>query len=168
MATSAIGYQTSLITVIVTEDKKPSTTSGVKRKRIGSSIKSSSTPPKSRSLVSSYSCSSSTSSSSSSSLSTTSTSNIAPFAVARRNERERNRVKMVNLGFNTLREHIPKEKQNKNKKMSKVETLREAANYIRRLQLLLKGDSSSLEAFSSVLSSMSPLSLQSTSSISSR
>ncbi|XP_078511901.1 achaete-scute homolog 1 [Lissotriton helveticus] len=58
-----------------------------------------------------------------------------PAAVARRNERERNRVKLVNLGFATLREHVPSGAQNK--KMSKVETLRSAVEYIRALQALL-------------------------------
>ena len=41
-----------------------------------------------------------------------------PASVSRRNARERNRVKQVNLGFETLREHVPNGK--KNKKMSKV------------------------------------------------
>ncbi|RWS14262.1 hypothetical protein B4U79_11104 [Dinothrombium tinctorium] len=59
-----------------------------------------------------------------------------PIAVARRNERERNRVKMVNLGFATLRQHIPNGA--KNKKMSKVETLRSAVEYISELQSLLQ------------------------------
>uniref|UniRef100_A0A8C4PB67 Achaete-scute family bHLH transcription factor 1 n=1 Tax=Dromaius novaehollandiae TaxID=8790 RepID=A0A8C4PB67_DRONO len=58
-----------------------------------------------------------------------------PAAVARRNERERNRVKLVNLGFATLREHVPNGAANK--KMSKVETLRSAVEYIRALQRLL-------------------------------
>ncbi|NWH26939.1 ASCL1 protein, partial [Grus americana] len=49
-----------------------------------------------------------------------------PAAVARRNERERNRVKLVNLGFATLREHVPNGAANK--KMSKVETLRSAVD----------------------------------------
>nr|AAA03722.1 transcriptional regulator [Gallus gallus] len=57
-----------------------------------------------------------------------------PAAVAR-NERERNRVKLVNLGFATLREHVPNGAANK--KMSKVETLRSAVEYIRALQQLL-------------------------------
>ncbi|RWS14349.1 achaete-scute 1-like protein [Dinothrombium tinctorium] len=59
-----------------------------------------------------------------------------PLNVSRRNERERNRVKMVNLGFATLRQHIPH--ATKNKKMSKVETLRSAVEYISELQSLLK------------------------------
>ncbi|MGH0137804.1 UNVERIFIED_CONTAM: hypothetical protein FKN15_011035 [Acipenser sinensis] len=58
-----------------------------------------------------------------------------PVAVARRNERERNRVKLVNMGFQTLRQHVPNGAANK--KMSKVETLRSAVEYIRALQQLL-------------------------------
>ncbi|XP_049637219.1 achaete-scute homolog 2 [Suncus etruscus] len=53
-------------------------------------------------------------------------------AVARRNERERNRVKLVNLGFQALRQHVPL--AGATKKLSKVETLRSAAQYIRALQ----------------------------------
>lgn len=59
----------------------------------------------------------------------------APAAVARRNERERNRVKLVNLGFANLRSQLPDGV--KNKKMSKVETLRSAVDYIKHLQELL-------------------------------
>ncbi|XP_013787987.1 achaete-scute homolog 1a-like [Limulus polyphemus] len=58
-----------------------------------------------------------------------------PATVARRNERERNRVRMVNMGFATLRQHVPN--GTKNKKMSKVETLRSAVEYIKCLQQLL-------------------------------
>ncbi|KAF4524522.1 hypothetical protein B566_EDAN002794 [Ephemera danica] len=58
-----------------------------------------------------------------------------PVAVARRNARERNRVKQVNNGFSTLRQHIPFTARNK--KMSKVETLKCAVEYIRSLQELL-------------------------------
>lgn len=58
-----------------------------------------------------------------------------PPVAARRNERERNRVKLVNLGFATLRHHVPNGA--KNKKMSKVETLRSAVDYINQLQKLL-------------------------------
>jgi achaete-scute complex protein len=58
-----------------------------------------------------------------------------PVAVARRNARERNRVKQVNNGFSTLRQHIPFTARNK--KMSKVETLRCAVEYIRGLKELL-------------------------------
>ncbi|KAJ8970717.1 hypothetical protein NQ314_001053 [Rhamnusium bicolor] len=72
-----------------------------------------------------------------------------PVAVARRNARERNRVKQVNNGFATLRQHIPNfiaatfENTNGrggNKKLSKVETLRMAVEYIRSLEDLLAMD----------------------------
>lgn len=69
-----------------------------------------------------------------------------PAAVARRNERERKRVKMVNEGFNTLRKHVPT--STKNKKMSKVDTLRSAVEYIKSLQQLL-GEGTTSEASSS-------------------
>lgn len=67
-------------------------------------------------------------------------------AVARRNARERNRVKQVNNGFASLRQHIPEsiakcfeEASTKNaaKKLSKVETLRMAVEYIRQLESML-------------------------------
>lgn len=59
-------------------------------------------------------------------------------AVARRNERERNRVKLINMTFATLREHLPNaSKGGKNRKMSKVETLRAAIEYIRYLQQMV-------------------------------
>ncbi|XP_020826476.1 achaete-scute homolog 2 [Phascolarctos cinereus] len=64
-----------------------------------------------------------------------STPGVGAAAVARRNERERNRVKLVNLGFQTLRQHVPNGAASK--KMSKVETLRSAVEYIRALQQLL-------------------------------
>lgn len=56
-------------------------------------------------------------------------------SVSRRNERERKRVKMVNMGFETLRQHVPSGR--KNKKMSKVETLRSAVQYIKQLKEML-------------------------------
>ncbi|XP_078715515.1 achaete-scute homolog 2-like [Lampetra fluviatilis] len=63
----------------------------------------------------------------------------APASVARRNERERNRVRLVNMGFAALRERVPG--AGAAKKMSKVETLRSAVEYIRALQHLLeRGD----------------------------
>ncbi|XP_055913139.1 achaete-scute complex protein T8 [Eupeodes corollae] len=73
----------------------------------------------------------------------------APQAVARRNARERNRVKQVNNGFAALRQHIPEEiakvfepvggavAKGAAKKLSKVETLRMAVEYIRGLEKLL-------------------------------
>ncbi|KAG8229298.1 hypothetical protein J437_LFUL009901 [Ladona fulva] len=84
-----------------------------------------------------------------------------PASVARRNARERNRVKQVNNGFATLRQHIPmslilaatSERSESPsdrsgrcsnsaaaKKMSKVETLRCAVEYIRSLQTLLESE----------------------------
>ncbi|XP_005176359.2 achaete-scute complex protein T8 [Musca domestica] len=73
-----------------------------------------------------------------------------PQAVARRNARERNRVKQVNNGFAALRERIPEEVaeafeaqsscKNNGKKLSKVETLRMAVEYIRSLERLLGFD----------------------------
>lgn len=86
-----------------------------------------------------------------------------PQAVARRNARERNRVKQVNNGFAALRQHIPEEmaeafEQQKGssanvqpvnnqsnsaqKKLSKVETLRMAVEYIKNLESLLNLTSS--------------------------
>ena len=56
-------------------------------------------------------------------------------SVVRRNERERNRVRLVNMGFTTLRQHIPAGRDNR--KMSKVETLRAAVEYIKHLQDVL-------------------------------
>ncbi|XP_030750625.1 uncharacterized protein LOC115878311 [Sitophilus oryzae] len=74
--------------------------------------------------------------------------NPPPIAVARRNARERNRVKQVNNGFANLRQHIPNfiaqafENTNGrgNKKLSKVETLRMAVEYIRSLEEVLAMD----------------------------
>lgn len=75
-----------------------------------------------------------------------------PIAVARRNARERNRVKQVNNGFAALRERIPDEVaeafeaqgngRGSAKKLSKVETLRMAVEYIRSLERILELDSS--------------------------
>ncbi|XP_075972441.1 uncharacterized protein LOC142974163 [Anticarsia gemmatalis] len=94
-----------------------------------------------------------------------------PLAVARRNARERNRVRQVNDGFAALRRHIPEEvaaafenansNRGPNKKLSKVETLRMAVEYIRNLENLLnighadKENSSrpSMESFPSPASS---------------
>ena len=58
-----------------------------------------------------------------------------PAVVARRNARERKRVKLVNDGFMRLRKHVPTDP--KNKKLSKVKTLRSAIEYIRHLQHVL-------------------------------
>lgn len=59
----------------------------------------------------------------------------AEEAVARRNERERNRVRLVNLGFQALRERVPR--GGARRRLSKAETLRSATAYIAALQRLL-------------------------------
>lgn len=69
-----------------------------------------------------------------------------PAAVARRNARERNRVRQVNMGFVTLRNHIP-HSGSKAKKLSKVETLRQAASYIRYLREMLSVEESMQGSF---------------------
>ena len=56
-------------------------------------------------------------------------------SISRRNERERRRVRNVNNGFQELRKRIPQGE----KKMSKVETLRTAVQYIKDLQDMLNG-----------------------------
>ncbi|KYM98171.1 Achaete-scute complex protein T3 [Cyphomyrmex costatus] len=94
-----------------------------------------------------------------------------PASVARRNARERNRVKQVNNGFATLRQHIPQTvaqalgsstagthggSRAGSKKLSKVETLRMAVEYIRSLQRLLEEhDGGSESSGSSPISSTS-------------
>lgn len=103
----------------------------------------------------------------------------AVVAVARRNARERNRVKQVNNGFSMLRDHIPPEiadtfeqaGRGNAKKLSKVETLRMAVEYIRSLEKMLSletstdSDSSSplyLNNNNSTFSNMSDTSLPAT------
>jgi hypothetical protein len=71
----------------------------------------------------------------------------------KRNARERNRVRFINQCFEILREHIPEDfvsaivgaggsslniNEKRNRKLSKVETLKYAAMYIRQLMDLLK------------------------------
>lgn len=58
-----------------------------------------------------------------------------PNFVRRRNERERDRVKCVNEGYQILKEHLPIER--KNKRVSKVEILRFAIDYIKHLRDIL-------------------------------
>uniref|UniRef100_A0A663M5W5 Achaete-scute family bHLH transcription factor 4 n=1 Tax=Athene cunicularia TaxID=194338 RepID=A0A663M5W5_ATHCN len=58
-----------------------------------------------------------------------------PAFIRKRNERERQRVRCVNEGYTRLREHLPEEFADK--RLSKVETLRAAINYIKHLQSLL-------------------------------
>lgn len=59
-----------------------------------------------------------------------------PALLRLRNERERQRVRGVNEGYARLREHLPRELAGR--RLSKVETLRAAIGYIRRLQELLE------------------------------
>lgn len=58
-----------------------------------------------------------------------------PAFIHKRNERERQRVRCVNDGYARLREHLPREFEEK--RLSKVETLRAAISYIKHLQNLL-------------------------------
>uniref|UniRef100_F6SUJ3 BHLH domain-containing protein n=1 Tax=Ciona intestinalis TaxID=7719 RepID=F6SUJ3_CIOIN len=58
-----------------------------------------------------------------------------PAFIRKRNERERQRVKCVNEGYARLREHLPDEYAEK--RLSKVETLRGAIQYIKQLQDML-------------------------------
>lgn len=67
-----------------------------------------------------------------------------PASVARRNARERNRVKQVNNGFAALRQHIPSAVsaaitggRGSSRKLSKVDTLKLAVEYIKSLKRLL-------------------------------
>lgn len=61
-----------------------------------------------------------------------------PLVMSKRNARERRRVKMINLGYETLRLHVPGGAENK--KLSKVDTLRRAVEYIKYLQTVLDSD----------------------------
>ncbi|CAG9792105.1 unnamed protein product [Diatraea saccharalis] len=67
-------------------------------------------------------------------------------SIARRNARERNRVKQVNDGFNALRKRLPATviaalsggaRRGSGKKLSKVDTLRMVVEYIRYLENLI-------------------------------
>lgn len=98
---------------------------------------------------------------------------MQPASVARRNARERNRVKQVNNGFATLRSHIPVSVaaalgastagtgRGASKKLSKVETLRLAVEYIRSLQDLLEDSSQPKENYYKDAPAMSPISTMS-------
>lgn len=84
-----------------------------------------------------------------------------PASVQRRNARERNRVKQVNNGFANLRQHIPSDVINAlthggrgaSKKLSKVDTLRLAVEYIRRLKDILDDGETDTSSSSSTRSS---------------
>ncbi|XP_077400221.1 achaete-scute homolog 4-like [Vanacampus margaritifer] len=60
---------------------------------------------------------------------------MEPAFIRKRNERERHRVRCVNEGYTRLRERLPREFDDK--RLSKVETLRAAIDYIKHLQGLL-------------------------------
>ncbi|XP_071780586.1 achaete-scute homolog 4-like [Centroberyx gerrardi] len=66
-----------------------------------------------------------------------------PAFIRKRNERERHRVRCVNEGYARLREHLPQELEDK--RLSKVETLRAAIDYIKHLQSLLEFNVSGME-----------------------
>lgn len=79
---------------------------------------------------------------------------IQQASIARRNARERSRVKQVNDGFVNLRNHLPepmvkarlgKVKKNANKKVSKVDTLKMAVEYISHLESILGMNSAKVE-----------------------
>ncbi|XP_062544833.1 achaete-scute complex protein T3-like [Armigeres subalbatus] len=84
-------------------------------------------------------------------------------SVQRRNARERNRVKQVNNGFANLRQHIPPTVvsalsnggRGASKKLSKVDTLRMAVEYIRSLQKMLDENSENNQSCLSQISSSS-------------
>ncbi|XP_033740528.1 achaete-scute homolog 3-like [Pecten maximus] len=61
-----------------------------------------------------------------------------PNCIGKRNERERERVRCVNEGYSRLREHLPLER--KDKRISKVDTLRKAIDYIKHLEDILAQD----------------------------
>lgn len=65
---------------------------------------------------------------------------LEPSFIRRRNERERQRVRNVNDGFERLKNHLPINSKDKDKRLSKVEILRMAIRYIRNLQDMLKND----------------------------
>ncbi|XP_022671670.1 helix-loop-helix protein 6-like isoform X3 [Varroa jacobsoni] len=66
---------------------------------------------------------------------------VEPSFIRKRNERERQRVRNVNDGFERLRSHLPllnKSRDRRLSKVSRVETLRYAISYIQHLQAMLK------------------------------
>lgn len=63
---------------------------------------------------------------------------LEPSFIRRRNERERQRVRNVNDGFERLKNHLPINSKDKDKRLSKVEILRMAIRYIRNLQEMLQ------------------------------
>ena len=66
-----------------------------------------------------------------------------PHLVAKRNARERRRVEAVNNAFHKLRKHVNFE--SKQKRLSKVKTLRVAIDYIHKLQKMIQEHDRELE-----------------------
>ena len=60
-----------------------------------------------------------------------------PNSVLRRNARERDRIRNVNDAFDSLRSHVPNGDLVKGRKISKVETLKSAIEYIHALRNVL-------------------------------
>ncbi|GFS08380.1 achaete-scute 4 [Elysia marginata] len=60
---------------------------------------------------------------------------LEPGFIHRRNERERDRVRSLNQGYHMLKQRLPL--TNKDKRISKVDTLRIAIRYIRQLRSIL-------------------------------
>ena len=60
-----------------------------------------------------------------------------PNSVLRRNARERDRIRNVNDAFDSLRSHVPSGELVKGRKISKVETLKSAIEYIHALRDVL-------------------------------
>jgi len=78
-------------------------------------------------------------------------------SVARRNERERKRVSLINRTFETLRDQLPASLWGHRNlaKVSKVETLRAAIGYIRTLEDLLAADDADVEEESDLVEMLS-------------
>ncbi|THD27882.1 Achaete-scute transcription factor [Fasciola hepatica] len=79
--------------------------------------------------------------------------------VSRRNERERNRVRLINLGFERLRAVVPCQS---GEQLSKICTLRKAIWYIEHLDRVLNGQSSSSSNSSRIRSTGANVSASST------
>ncbi|CAH8513836.1 unnamed protein product [Schistosoma turkestanicum] len=104
-----------------------------------------------------------TTSSSSHSPSPSSRANTDPVNITRRNERERNRVKLLNMGFDRLRAVVP---CRSGEQLSKISTLKKAIWYIEHLDKVLHGQENSCSNF--IQQSLTPSSSSSSSSSCSR
>ncbi|CAH8513820.1 unnamed protein product [Schistosoma turkestanicum] len=85
-----------------------------------------------------------TTSSSSHSPSPSTCENTDPGNITRRNERERNRVKLLNMGFDRLRAVVP---CRSGEQLSKISTLKKAIWYIEHLDKVLHGQENSCSNF---------------------